>query len=166
MNKETITKYSQLALLISICVVLIFWRHIQLLIPNLTIEQILGSFVAILSSMFLYFDSRLSAAIRGPVRPITHMNLTECFNQISKQCKHVKHMRIYAISTGRIKPIFSSSDIRVEKCDILLRDFSATELENVENVRRQRQINDIICAWEIEKSKGRVKELSIRLVHK
>jgi len=160
-NKETFTKYSQLALLITTALVLIFWRYVQLFVPELTIERVLGVFAAIMSSMFLYFDSRLSAAIRGPIRPLTHMSLNDCFNQIARQYRHIGRMRIFAVSSGRIHPLFSSSNIQVDKCDILLRDFTDAEVRVSRNAEYQRHINDIVSEWERDREKGKVKKLAI-----
>jgi hypothetical protein len=162
---ETLSKYFQIAMLVILSAVLILWPYVEPFIPDITVEQSLGILVAIITGMFLYFDSRLSSAIRAPTRTITPMSLNDCFNQVSKMHKHVRHMRIYALSTGRINPLFSSSDLFVDKCEILVRDFGNHELENPKNAERRRHINDMISEWEKEKRKGRIGELSITRFH-
>jgi hypothetical protein len=161
-DKETIAKYAQFIMLLLISLVLIFWPYIQPILPRLSYQETLGFFVAVLAGMFLYFDSRLSDAIQGPTRTLTLMNLSSCFNYLSQTHQHVKYMRIFALSTGRIHPLFSSSNIQVDKCDILLRDFTSVELEIPKNVEYRRHINDYITEWEKERNKGKIREIKIR----
>lgn len=160
-SKDIITKYTQLGMLIVISLALIFWPYAKTLIPNLSIEQTLGFFVAIASGVFLYFDARLSEAIRGPTQAVTNMSLNDCFNYLSKHLKHIGNIRIFALSAGRIHPLFSSSDMHIGKCDILLRDYTDSELNISKNAGYHRHINDVVSEWEKEKNRGKINDLNI-----
>jgi hypothetical protein len=160
---DRVAKYTQIGLLVLVVIVLTSWPFVETLIPGLRLETILGITIAALGWFFLYIDSKLNTAIRGPSHVITHMSLAESLNSLSQKYPLVKHMRIYALSTGHIYPIFAAStNINLEKCTILLKGFQGDELNN-SNIRQYyNQTKFLINLWEKSKAGGRIGSLDIK----
>lgn len=161
-NKDLFTKFSLILMFYLITIPLVFWEYFRATFPVLSLEKMIGLIMALLGTMFFYFDSRISIALRGPISFLTHMTLNDSFNYLSKFHVNVDHIRIFALSSGIIQPLFSCAKINVNKCDILLRDFSQEELKADENIRYQNHINLMIIEWDRDKERGKIKEIDVQ----
>ena len=107
-----------------VCVALIglsifFWPYVSSVIPTLQLTQLVGATIAILAGVVFYFDDRLDKLINlgGPME---HADLTHCLQLAQKAVSHPTQIRIFALTTGQIQPIFRNVGFRSERCSILM----------------------------------------------
>ena len=154
-------KVFQLLLLFSIALILFFWKLVGPLIPDLTIERILGIMIGLIGGIFLYFDSRITDIIKGPVEIMSHHSLSDCFQVVSTKINYVDELRIHAISTGMIQPLVSSSNFKIKKCKLILRKFSDEELTDDNHKAFNSRIQNTINEWKKLQTSGIIQTLEI-----
>jgi hypothetical protein len=160
LTKANIARYVTYVSLILISLVLVFWSQVAPSIP-LTLPQVAGIGLGFLVGAFLYFDNLISQLILNPATALTHTTLNKCFDIIESKMSHVNHLRIYANATTNIHPLFANSNLRVERCEILLRELRADEVDT----ELTRHTDRMIKQWDELKNKGRIKQLEIRRHH-
>jgi hypothetical protein len=154
-----ISKYVQLISLAALAIVLLFWPFFEALAPSLNLKQIASIMMAVLAGAYLYFDDRLSDIIRGPRDTVSNGKMSECVDRALRSHRHVKHLRVYALSSETIQPIIEDSEIHIDKCTLLLRAYPEEGRPGAASYNRR--IEERIREWEQMKAKGFIKELEV-----
>lgn len=87
---------------------------------------------------------------------MSFVSLSEAFI-IAKKLHNVKQIRVYAISSYMILSLFSSNNIKVEKCNVLIRAYAAAKLLEEDNQGTEREIIQMIGEWKTQKRRRNVK---------
>jgi hypothetical protein len=150
-----ITKYVQVATLLGLALILFFWPFIDALAPALDATKIAGIVTAVIAGMVLYFDDRISQIIRGPEGIITHGTLAECMDEAFRGRRYISHLRIMATSSEVIEAMIGSRNVKIGRCDLLLRRYP--DGSNSYNNR----VDYAIAEWRELGSTGRIENLVI-----
>lgn len=141
-----LTKFARLGAIVGpliLGLILFFWPFFQTLIPGLTLLQIVGISMTVLTGLAFYFDRRFNDVLDHP--SLATLTLADAIGRAVKK-KKISNLRIFASTTGKIQPILSSLDILVDECEMILWKIRGDELINTEK-RHNHRLNDLLKEW-------------------
>ncbi len=114
-----IIRFGQPIMLLLIGITLLFWSFFSSIIPWLDLKQVIGVTIAIIASLIFYYDQFFCKIFINKSN-FNHIDLTASIRLANDFVKNCKHIRIYALSTNMIQPIFKSMNIKADYCSILV----------------------------------------------
>lgn len=127
---EKILKFIQLLIIFFIGIVFIFFENN--FFGLLTRYELIGIVIASIPVAILYFDKKLSLIAdknKNIVDSFIGISFMDAFSIVKSKKKRYKKMRIFAHSSTKIYHFFASSNISIDECVLLVRDYTEEELK-------------------------------------
>ncbi|WBQ09396.1 hypothetical protein L2D01_10855 [Hyphomonadaceae bacterium ML37] len=139
----------ELALILATAIILLFFQQISNFIEFdiIQVVGVLGALVAASTLSNLYYSWELRRS-RNEQGSFAVSNLNEAVSTAMKSGKVFKKIRIYAISTGKLQPIFEGAGLRAKSIEILLWNPRADQWSRFESlVGFADHIEHMIAQW-------------------
>jgi hypothetical protein len=136
-------------------VLLLIWPYVgDKALSWLSQTQVAGVVIAAVFVFLWRLDQHLASTT------VLHASLSQCFERLVRRFNYVEHMRILAISTGKIQPLIESSRLNIARCEILLLKGDATDPKSADGFNNH--IEHMIGEWRRLQKAGRIGALAIR----
>lgn len=162
MSLQNLSRYLMYGGLVVLALTLFFWHTVIRFAPSLDNKTVVGMGVAVLAGFIFYFDKKLEV-LNVEKASLFHLNLSNAIKMAIETTKgHVRTLRISAITSEVILPIFRDSRVNVDACYLMLHRFDETG-----RIRNARSLNSLVAdlrvKWKALEQGGKIRTVHIVL---
>lgn len=141
---------------------LFLWSFFSSSIPFLDIKQILGITIALIASIIFFYDSLLMKIFHSK-NNISHIDLASAIKVAKEYSNNITQIRIYALTTNMIQPIFKAVEIKATECKILLHQ-PKNIIKNPSEILKSylENIKMLVREWNALQNNGSIEKVEIK----